>query len=287
MSNSGNSVALKMGKRGRLPALLCALFVMGVSSTSLQECQSQCNKIDLSSYHQVDSDCKYTGADIDKCQKGFRLGVSIGCDFVCDAHIEGSVVPSVMSQPVRAARDASCPGKSEACMTGFDAGVRAYFAQHGGSSFLWTMIKFFLVMTALFNIATHPQVKHRLPDPAQKSLYRIEKVVAPATRQAKRYARTLSHVITQQAERAINAYKAGQNKAGANKHGLPGALPPFGSLFLVDDDIVGTNVTTTNDFPAGLADECARAFARAFTANDGTITLMTRDLAGSTLRLPL
>ena len=60
-------------------------------------------------------------------------------------------------------------------MTGFDAGVAAYFAQHGGSSFLWTMIKFFLVMAALFNIATHPKVKHQLPDPAQKSLYRIER----------------------------------------------------------------------------------------------------------------
>ena len=49
---------------------------------------------------------------------------------------------------------------------------------------------------------------------------------------------------------------------------------------IVDDDIVGSNVSTTNDFPAGLADECARAFARAFTANDGTITLMTPNLAG-------
>jgi len=275
-----NQAAFERRARRRLSALLCAAFVVGVASTSLQECQAQCNKIDLSSYHQVDNDCKHTGTDIDKCHKGFRLGVSIGCDFVCDAHIEGSVVPSVMSQPVRAARDASCPSKSEACMTGFDAGVAAYFAQHGGSSFLWTMIKFFLVMAALFNIATHPKVKHQLPDPAQKSLYRIEKAVAPATRQAKRHARTLSHVITQQAERAINAYKASQNKAGANKHGLPGALPPFGSLFLVGDDIVGSNVSTTNDFPAGLADECARAFARAFTANDGTITLMTPNLAG-------
>merc|ERR1719281_801046 len=144
---------------GVLLALFSTLALLplahGSPSAALRACQAKCNKVDLTKYQQVKTECRHTGAELDQCFKGFKLGISIGCDFVCDAHIEGGNVPSVMSEPVRAARSASCPGAQPACMHGFDAGVAAYFEGmgYGGSSFLWTTTKMVLVITALFNIA--------------------------------------------------------------------------------------------------------------------------------------
>merc|ERR1719421_2090331 len=231
---------------GLLLALFSTLALLplahGSPSAALRACQAKCNKVDLTKYQQVKTECRHTGVELDQCFKGFKLGVSIGCDFVCDAHIEGGGVPSVMSEPVRAARDASCPGGRAACVQGFDAGVRAYFegTGYGGPSLLWTTVKL------VFYVVTHPKVKHRLPEPAQRSLYRIEKAVAPATRQAKRQARSLTNAALQHAERAMNAVKASRRKMGSNPHGLPGALEPFGSLFLHDDDVAGASTGGTS-----------------------------------------
>ena len=276
-------------------------------AAALAKCQGACNKLDTKSgsFPQMKAHCRnpargYAPTDksrIESCIKGFKLGLSIGCDFVCEAGgapKAGTSSGAALLASVRAARDAACKGHAgqdsgatAACTDGFDQGSSTYFDTPslwvgiaGGGGVLWPLFKFFGVLALLYRGATDPRVKHALPLPAQQSVHRIEKAVQPWLRKAGKVAALLFGEARKAVAAQLDARAAQQ--AAAKASGLPGGLKPFGTLTFGDADLAGgdggsggTMMPESADFPAPLSFDAAKAFCRAFTANDGSLRLLT------------
>ena len=97
-------------------------------AAALKQCQAACNALDTKSgaYPQMKVHCGTTypskAAKTAKgsCLKGFKLGLSIGCDFVCEAGgapKAGTSSGAALLASVRAARDAACAGTGEGTAT--------------------------------------------------------------------------------------------------------------------------------------------------------------------------
>ena len=276
-------------------------------AAALAKCQGACNKLDTKSgsFPQMKAHCRnpargYAPTDkrrIESCIKGFKLGLSIGCDFVCEAGgapKAGTSSGAALLASVRAARDAACKGHAgqdggatAACIDGFDQGSSTYFdtpslwvGVDGGGGVLWPLFKFFGVLALLYRGATDPRVKHALPLPAQHSVHRIEKAVQPWLRKAGKVAALLFGEARAAVAAQLDARAAQQ--AAAKASGLPGGLKPFGTLAFGDADLAGSDggsggamMPESADFPAPLSFDAAKAFCRAFTANDGSLRLLT------------